>query len=200
MKRFPVTVLLTFFWGAIQLHGQGFKAHVALGVNISDDYLTELGSSQVGTRMGLNIGPGVSGMLNKRLDLSMEMLYSQNGFYSKLDEIPIIALDKIMLHYLEVPISLVYRLDTKKKDEAKLYKTSIGGGITYARLFKHKIIAINGSNLTNETRFDQENALLLNVVATSFFSESFALNGRGTLSKFGEWTVAIRLLYRIANK
>lgn len=198
MKRLFALIFLTFFWGAIPLHAQEFKAHVALGVNISDDYLTELGRSQVGTRMGLNVGPGVSGKLNNRLDLSLELLYSQNGFYAKLDEVPAIALDKITMHYIEMPLSLAYCLNSSKKEG--LNKTSIGGGITLARLFKYKIIAIDGSDLTNETRFNQESALLFNVAMTSFFSKSFGINGRGTLSTFGEWTVALRLIYRFANK
>jgi len=46
-------------------------------------------------------------------------------------------------------------------------------------------------------RFDRENALLFNITATSFFTKSFALNAKGTLSTFGEWTVALRLLYYI---
>ncbi|MGD1844194.1 MAG: outer membrane beta-barrel protein, partial [Salibacteraceae bacterium] len=101
---------------------------MALGVNITDDSRTEFGSRQVGTRMGLNFGPGVTGRLSKNLDLSVEMLYSQNGSYTPLDEISSTAVDKIALHYLELPITLAYGLDIRNDSEAELSKLSLGGG------------------------------------------------------------------------
>lgn len=199
MKRFTVLILLTFILGTIQLNAQGFKGYLTLGSNLTDAYLTESGNSQQGSRIGLNVGPGVSVIMNRnrRWETSMELLYSQNGHYVNLVQVPAIALNKITLHYIEVPLSLAYRFNIKDNEKERFYKRSISGGIIYARLFKHKIIAVDGTDLTNDVRFDQENALLFNIAATSFFSESFALNGRGTLSTFGEWTIALRLLYYI---
>lgn len=197
MKRFTNLIFLTFILGTIQLNAQNSKAYLAFGSNLTKANLTELGNSQVGTRIGLNIGPGVSIMLNKRWATSMELLYSQNGSYVNLVPIPSVALNKIMLHYIEVPLTLAYGFNIKKQAQEHSYKHSISGGITYARLFKHKIIAIGGRNLTNEVRFDQEDALLFNFAATSFLKKSFAINGRATLSTFGKWTLALRLLYYI---
>ncbi len=194
MKRFT---FLIFILGTIQLNAQGFKAYLAVGSNLTEAYLTQSGNSQVGTRIGVNIGPGVSIGINERWETSMELLYSQNGHYANLVQTPTIALNRLRLHYIEVPITWGYRFNLKKEEKASFYKRRISGGIAYARLFKYSVLAIDGTNLTNDVRFAQENALLFNIAATSFFSESLALNGRGTFSTFGGWTIALRLLYYI---
>ncbi len=194
MKRFT---FLIFILGTIQLNAQGFKAYLVVGSNLTEAYLTQSGNSQVGTRIGVNIGPGVSIGINERWETSMELLYSQNGHYANLVQTPTIALNRLRLHYIEVPITWGYRFNLKKEEKASFYKRRISGGIAYARLFKYSVLAIDGTNLTNDVRFAQENALLFNIAATSFFSESWALNGRGTFSTFGGWTIALRLLYYI---
>ncbi|MEM1122831.1 MAG: outer membrane beta-barrel protein, partial [Bacteroidota bacterium] len=109
MIRFVTLILLTFILGIDQLNAQGFKAHIALGTNIADDNLTELGNSQVGTRLGVVIGPGVSGLISSRWEMGVELLFSQNGHYVKHSQLPTIGLDKIRLDYLEVPVTLAYR-------------------------------------------------------------------------------------------
>ncbi len=194
MKRF---IILFFIFGAIQLNAQRFKAYLALGSNLTEAYLTQSGNSQVGTRIGVNLGPGVSIVINTRWETSMELLYSQNGHYAKLVQAPSIALNKLRLHYIEVPLSWGYRFNIKKDEQANFYKRRISAGIAYARLFKYSVLAIDGTDLTNDVRFAQENALLFHIAATSFFNESLALNARGALSTFGEWTIALRLLYHI---
>lgn len=195
MKRFKILIALTLLSGAMQLKAQTFKAYIAAGVNVTGDNLTELGNRQQGTRQGINIGPGVSTILNDRWEASLELLYSQNGFYTNPTQFPAITLNEIQLHYVEVPITISYRFNIKKHKQASLYKRRISGGINYARLFNHQLIALDGRDLTNEHRFDQENGLLFHIGATSFFKESFGLNIRGTLSTFGEWTMALRFLY-----
>jgi len=121
MKRYAILVLFISAMSATRANAQGFKGYVAFGFNVTDDYLTESGNSQVGTRMGLNVGPGVLGRINKRLEVGMEMLYSQNGFYAELVQIPGIALDKITAHYVEVPLTLVSFWFEKNGGETTLY-------------------------------------------------------------------------------
>lgn len=194
MKRLTI---LIFIFGALQLNAQRFKGYLAFGSNLTEAYLTQAGDSQVGTRIGVNIGPGVSVMMNERWEMNLELLYSQNGHYADLVQAPNVALNKLRLHYIEVPLSWGYRFNIKQVEQANFYKRRISAGIAYARLFRYSVLAIDGTNLTNDVRFAQENALLFNIAATSFFSESLALNGRGTLSTLGEWTIALRLLYYI---
>ncbi len=195
MKRFTLLIFLVFLLTTLQ--AQRFNGYLVLGVNLTEDKLTELGNSQVGTRLGLNMGLGISSVLSNRWEASMELLYNQNGYFVNPVQVPTIALNKIRLHYIEVPLTFAYRFNIKKDKKASFYKRSIGGGIAHARLFNHKIIAVDGTDVSNAVRFDRENALLFNIVATSFFTESLALNAKGTLSTFGEWTVALRLLYYI---
>lgn len=52
-KSFTPLLFLMLIFGNTPLFGQGFKAHFTVGTNISDDYGTESGNSQVGTRMGI---------------------------------------------------------------------------------------------------------------------------------------------------
>lgn len=194
MNGFP---LLIFLLLAFQLNAQTFEGYLAFGSNITEANLTQSGNRQVGTRIGLNIGPGVSAVLSQRWELNLEMLYSQNAHYSEIIETPPIALNRLRLHHVEVPVNLGYRFNIEKDKEESFYKRRISAGIAYARLFRHAVLAVDGTDLTNAVRFKQENAVLFNISATSLFSKSLALNGKGTLSTFGEWTVAVRLLYYI---
>lgn len=194
MNGVPILIFLLL---AFQLNAQRFEGYLALGSNVSDANLTQSGNRQVGTRIGLNLGPGVSSLISKRLTVNLEMLYSQNGYYARIIETPSLALNRIRLHYIEVPLTLGYRFNLEKDKQVNFYKRRISAGIAYARLFRHRVLAIDGTNLTDAIRFDRDDALLFNIAATSFFHKSLALNGRGTLSTFGEWTVALRLLYYI---
>lgn len=192
MKRIFALLLLLFILNSNDLNAQRFKAFAALGANLTGDYLTDSGNSQVGTRLGLNAGPGVAAVLGRRWELHTEMLYSQNGHYAVIRAVPPVALNKITLHYVEVPVAFAYRFNIKKEAEADFYKRHISFGATYARLFEHKVLDVEGADVSDELRFDRENALLFNLGATSFFTESLALHARGTLSVLGEWTMAVR--------
>lgn len=194
MKGFPVLIFLLL---AVQLKAQRFEGYLALGSNITEATLTQSGNRQVGTRIGLTLGPGVSALLNRRWDLNLEMLYSQNAHYVKIVETPSMALNRIRLHSVEVPITLAHRFNIEKDKEESFYKRRISGGIAYARLFRHGVLGVDGSDLTDAVRFDQENAILFTIATTSFFRKSLAINGKGTLTTFGEWTLALRLLYYI---
>lgn len=194
MNGLPLLILILCI---TQLNAQGFEGYLALGSNLTEANFTQSGNRQVGTRIGLNVGPGVSAVINRRCEINLELLYSQNAYYAKIVETPSIALNRIRMHFVEVPLTLGYRFNIEKDKAENFYKRRIMGGIAYARLFRHRVLGVDGSNVTDAVRFDHENALLFNIAATSFFSKSWALNGKGTLTTFGEWTVALRLLYYI---
>lgn len=194
MNGFPILALI---FCTLQISAQEFEGYLAFGSNLTEANLTQSGNRQVGTRIGLNAGSGVSALISRRCEVSLELLYSQNAHYAKIVESPSIALNRIRMHFVEVPLTFGYRFNIEKDKKESFYKRRIIGGIAYARLFRHEVLAIDGTDLTDAVRFDQENALLFNIAATSFFTKSLALNGKGTLSTFGEWTVALRLLYYI---
>ena len=90
-----------------------------------------------------------------------------------------------------------HELNTKAERKNQFLETSVNAGIAYARLFNYEITAVDGTDLTDELRFNKEDVLLFHLGATTFFSNSFGVNGKGTLSPFGEWTIALRLMYRL---
>lgn len=187
--------LLTFFLGVFQLKSQTFNTYLVLGANVTEASATKTGNSQVGTRIGLNAGAGVSAAIGGNWETGMELLYSQNGQYVNLEELSTVPLDKIVLHYVEVPLTIAYRIDLKKGKEDFFSSLAVGSGVSYARLVDFKVIAVNGTNLSNDVSFDPDRAFLFHFGATSVINPSFALNGKATLSMFGKWTMALRLLY-----
>lgn len=197
MKNLSALTIVCLALCTVQLSAQNVSTRLILGTNLTKATLTESGKSQVGFRMGLNTGAGVSIKVDERLELGLELLYSQNGLYVQFAQIPAVALDKITLHYFEVPIYLSYPLNINQNENKKGYEQSFSGGISYARLFDYKIIGVDDTDLTNDFRFEQNSALLFNFSATSSFSESFSLDGRVTFAAFGELTFALRMLYTI---
>jgi len=153
--------------------------------------------SQVGFRMGWNTGAGVSVKLAERLRMNMEMLYSENALYVQFVETPEIPLDKITLRFIEAPIFLSYPFNIDGTEKKKKFKQSIGGGITYAQLFNYKMVAVDGSDLTNDVQLDQKNAILININATSTLNDSFAMDARVSIALFGDLTYALRLIYTL---
>ncbi len=194
MNGFSILICILL---AFQLNAQRFEGYLALGSNITEANLTQSGNRQVGTRIGFNVGPGVSALLSRRWEVNLEMLYSQNANYVKIVEPPPIALNRLRLHFIGAPLTIGYRFNIEKDRKENFYKRRISAGIAYARLFGHAVLGIDGSDMTDAIRFNQENAFLFTIAATSFFRKSLAVNGKGTLTTFGEWTVALRLLYYI---
>lgn len=197
MKIPIILIAALVILGINQTHAQVFTPYLALGTNITNDKLTESGSRQVGSRMGPNLGVGVSGLMSKRLSLDMEILFSQNGNYAKMVEEPTINLDKIALRYLEVPLMVTYQL--KNENKKNLRGPSVSAGLGYAQLLKHKVITRDERDISDEISFEQDGVLLFNAGATSFLSDKWAVNGRCTISQYGNWTLALRLLYYIQS-
>ncbi len=114
---------------------QRFKASLIAGGS-----LTQLdGDNQIGfNKFGLYTGARATVVLNHRLDLNIEMLYSQKGARIKNAENlgTINRPDKdrlIAVNYMEIPFTLKYLLGDK---ESSYY---IEGGASFARMFNSKI-------------------------------------------------------------
>lgn len=145
--------------------------------------------------MGLNLGPGVSMRLTEQLDLRVELLYSHNGLYSQFDQLHLAALDKIHLHYLEAPLCIALPLFEHITDNGDVSVTSISGGVSYARLLDYRFTSVDGLDVSDEVRSDQESAWLFNAALTTDLSNCMALNAKMTVATFGELTVALRAIY-----
>ena len=194
MHRFT-TLLILLISCTAPAKAQGFKPYLTLGSNVTKDYFTQAGSSQVGTRLGLVLGPGVLANLNERWDLGAELLYSQNGFYTDFIQVPNTPINKIKLHYIEAPLRLHYRLGKDEGGDKSRKTQSIGFGVSYAHLFSSKFLAADETELTDEVFYNGESTLLYNLYLSSSLGESFTVSGWGAVSGFGEWTFTARVLY-----
>ncbi len=111
---------------AVSLSGQAFKASAVTGVNISQLD----GDNQAGYhKWGVTAGTRVSYEVYKKMDVSIEFLYSQRGSRSTSDFNPFV----IQLNYLELP--LIYSLKDWYDEKNKFYKARADLGLSYGYLF-----------------------------------------------------------------
>ncbi len=127
------------FFPTFLLAQQRFHAGAVLGLSASQiDGDLSAGYNKVGFQGGLRVVAG----LKKRMDLSMEFLFSQRGSRNELipsdyDPTPF----AITLNYIEVPIQWHFKDWLIEYDDEKLnyYKMSFNAGLSFARLFSTKI-------------------------------------------------------------
>ncbi|MFK7758098.1 MAG: outer membrane beta-barrel protein [Flavobacteriales bacterium] len=176
------------------VEAQNFSGYIALGSNVMNDKLTSSGTSQVGTRIGLNTGPGLMVKLNDRLSFGMELLYSQNGIYINPDQFLNVELERIRLHYLEVPLLLVLEPRYRNKLPGRITIKG-AGGVSTARLFHSNVIPVEETALSEPITFPEPNAFLFHAGAIVSFHERYAVNVKSSVSTYGEWTFAFRFHY-----
>lgn len=101
MLRLPLLLLLSFMTSAAFAQtGYGIKG----GLNVSDvvmtNYVNPDMESGLDLKLGIHAGAYVTGMVNEKLGLSAEILYSDKGVKGSSD---------IHLHYICVPLMVYYR-------------------------------------------------------------------------------------------
>jgi len=130
---FTLCTLLPLVISAQDEYIQRFKAGGVLGVNLSqvDGDMAD-GFNKLGFVAGLR---GVV-VLEEKMELSIEMLYSQRG--SVLRKASNVRLPfKINLNYVEVPIAFNYQ--DWADSEGEYYKMHFHAGLAYSRLFSATI-------------------------------------------------------------
>jgi hypothetical protein len=109
-----------------------FKAGFIFGLNASQILGDDVGGYN---KLGLQGGLRGTAVLKDKMDLSMELLYSQRGSYQKQGFPGSIAGSlKINLQYVEVPIVFSYK-DWLEEEEG-YYKVQVSIGLAYSRLLK----------------------------------------------------------------
>ena len=158
---FLAILLLSPFVSEAQI----FKAAVALGVNLAQ---VDGDNSAGYHKPGLNLGPKVYTMFNDKFSLSMEMLYSQKGARSTINEFSAANAFKIFFDYAEVPILFNFH----DRDRA-----IFGIGASYNALIRQKVIQ-GGIDITDDV--PEINSYDVNFIAdvTFRFKERFGINGR----------------------
>ena len=118
-------------------------------------------------KIGLQGGARVHTIFTDRWEMSVGMLYSQQGASRNLNDSPSAVFERIQLNLVEVPV-LVHFND---------WKFQVGAGLSYARLINYSVEDIFGEDVTDQQTYNDN---LLQVVAgvTFRFSERFGLNVR----------------------
>jgi len=108
-------------------------------------------------------------MLSDKLDLGMELRYSQIGSRSTPNQQNTINPFSITLNYAEVPITINYK-DWYVETE-DFYKLEFHAGLTYARLINSSLDDDPGSPFENIIDLFDNNYLGANIGVTYFFNE-----------------------------
>ena len=140
---------------------QRFKAGVILGANAAQiDGDLSAGFNKLGLSGGLR---GVV-VLKEKMELSIDMLFSQRG--SRSNERNIAAF-KVHLNYVEVPVAFNYK-DWISEDE-DYYKLHFYGGFAYSRLISQSVEDENTGGLGTLEPFFKSNDIGF-LVGTTFYS------------------------------
>jgi len=160
---------------------QRFKAGLILGLNASQI----MGDDIAGyNKLGVHGGLRATAVLKDKQDLSIELLYSQKGSYSKNS----ISGDfiKIKLDYVEVPVLFSYK--DWYKEEAGYYKVQVIGGLSYGRLIRS---SAEGSKYDDLVDDFNSSDIGLTIGLEYFTSKHFGFGFR--------WSRSLNLLYNNKN-
>jgi hypothetical protein len=155
-------IVFIFTFTAYHTSAQRFIGGLTAGVNLSQIDGDRLAGFH---QPGLNAGARVAAVLGERWQLSVEMLYSQQGARRSRYDDPGAALDNIRLNYVEAPFMLHF----------KEWKLLASAGLSYARLINARVIDIFGEEVTDSQNLDP-NQFLVVLSATYFFSDKWGLN------------------------
>lgn len=163
-RRPVMATMVLFCWlGALTpALAQRFQGGVVAGINLSQIDGDRLAGFN---QPGINAGGRVAAVLSERWQLSLELLFSQQGSHRTLRDDPSATLDVIRLNFVEVPVMINFL-------EWKLH---IGAGLTYARLISYRVEDIFGADVTDSQDY-APNQLLFAVGATYFFTPAVGLN------------------------
>lgn len=124
--------ILFFSMSSQPLNAQNrFKGGAILGFNAS-----QMDGDQAAGyhKVGLNAGLRAIILLQPKMDISLDLLYSQRGSRTMEYESP--EFRAVTLHYLEVPVLFHYKdWLAQDKNGNSFYKASIEAGVSYGRLF-----------------------------------------------------------------
>ncbi|MEN9613464.1 MAG: hypothetical protein RLZZ628_4278 [Bacteroidota bacterium] len=85
-------------------------------------------------KVGLNTGLRAILLLKPKMDVTLDLLYSQRG--SRTTEYEALEFRSVTLHYLEIPVLFHYK-DWLAQDKSgePYYRASLEAGVSYGRLF-----------------------------------------------------------------
>lgn len=153
-----------FLMIVISLQAQRFQAGLVAGVNLSQIDGDRLAGFN---QPGLSAGGKVATILSDRWQVSVEMLYSQQGARRNNKDDPSSAYDRIRLNFVEVPVAINF----------KEWKFHLTAGVSYARLINYKVIDFSGVDVTDSEDFN-ENIYSLVLGGIYYFREDMGVDVR----------------------
>ncbi len=170
-----------------------FNAGFVGGLNFAE--LVGNGSTDY---FGLNAGVMGTARFARHGQLSMEMLYSQNGEYVLPVYYPPIEYGRISLQHLEIPVHVDLLIGLLQHDE--FYDWQLSLGVAYTRLMDYRVRDIGGADISEQVIYDNTKALLLQGGTTYHFSKRAGVNFRASLPIRVDglsWTYAARMIYML---
>lgn len=193
-KLIVLTISLTIIshLAFAQAQAQKFGTGMIAGLNFA-----QLEGEEITDYLGWNTGIMGSFQLSKKRQISIELLFSQNGEYILPAFHPDLSYGKIRLNHLEIPIHYDWLLSDHKKD----YRNwQFQAGVAYTKLLNYKIADSQGMDITEQVIYKNDDALLVQPGLIYLFTKQMGLNLKASmpLRKEGlSWTLAARLVYVI---
>jgi len=132
-----LVLLLALYPEESSAQDRRFRGGVLLGFNASQIDGDELWGHN---KAGLNLGGRFLAIINPRMDISMDLLYSQRGSQSQLTFDNSIPLNRYNLHYLEVPFIFHFKdWAAVSVDEESFYRVEATAGLAYSRLIRARM-------------------------------------------------------------
>jgi len=176
------SILLLTLLSFVEIEAQErFKAGIVGGLNVSQIRGDDTGGFN---KIGLIGGLRVNTVLKDKMDITLEIVYSERGSKNDITE-PVDV--EINLQYVEVPVLFNYK-DWYVEDK-DYYKVQASAGFAYSRLIDAEI---NGTTLLHQVEDLTENDFSFVIGAEFFFGKKFSLSGR--------WHTSINLLHNPDNE
>jgi len=147
--------------GSLEAQERRFRGGLIAGVNLAQidgDLLYGY------NRLGFSAGAKVNTILTERWQLSLELIFSQQGSSRSRNDLGS-SYERIRLNYVEVPVMINF-LD---------WKMHFSGGLVYGRLIDFNVEDIFGEDITDAEEFN-EDALSYILGATFFANENWGFS------------------------
>lgn len=178
-------ILFSCVLSSVQMNAQEqrFKAGVILGFNMAQlDGDRSAGYNKLGLAGGLSLVI----LLAEKIDVNVELLYSQRGSRSSLVPDNSIVPFKIITDFIEIPVLFNYK--DWQSDDGEYYKLHFHGGFSYGRLIRTEVEDDSPlSNLSLASQSFNKNDVSFMLGATFYTGPHLAVTFR--------WSRSIGVLY-----
>jgi len=189
-QQLLLALLLSLFFGIIQVNAQRFQAGFVGGFNLSELE----GEDNISSFFGLNTGLVATAKIGEIWSLSTEFLFTKSADYLHPAYYPPADYGKVRLNYLEVPVYL--SILTYKRDN--YFQKHFSLGISYARLLAITAEDKTGNDLSNQIIWNNKSTLVGHLKVAHYFNPQVGVDFRASLTNkdaYWAWTLAFRAIY-----